>query len=176
MVETRKLATATLFGAAIFVLRTLLPPPFSDLFLVVEAFFLGLSFILLGRGGATYTELINGLLASYMKVNFFPFSLLLALLYGVLVDVFASLLRVKSGASVRTKSLIVALTLASIITGPVAYYATVFVTALLPNDPSIYASIIVFGIFSGAIGGYFAVKVWERNLKARFSSTAQQQS
>jgi hypothetical protein len=168
--DARKLATATAFGVIIFVVRTVFPPPFSDLLLPVEALLLGLAFILLGRGGATYTELVNGLLASAFKVSFFPFSLLLALLYGVLVDGFSTLLVVNSAGSIRAKRLVVSLTLASVITGPLAYYATVFLTSLLPNDPSIYATIIIYGIFSGAIGGYFAVVVWERNLKARFKS------
>lgn len=168
--DARKLVTATLFGVIIFVVRTIFPPPFSDLFLIVEALLLGLSFILLGRGGATYTELVNGLLASFLKVSFFPFSILLALLYGILVDAFSTLLVVRSGDSIRAKRLVASLTLSSVITGPVAYYATVFVTHLLPNEPSIYASVIIFGVFSGAIGGYLAVKIWEKNLKARFKS------
>lgn len=168
--DSRRLATATLFGVIIVTVRTIFPPPFSDLFLVVEALLLGLSFTLLGRGGATFTELVNGLLASVVKASFFPFSLLLALLYGVLVDILSSAFKVRVGETVKAKRLISSLTLASIITGPVAYYATVFVTKLLPNDPSIYASIIVFGIISGAVGGYLAVKVWEKNLSARFKS------
>ena len=62
------------------------------------------------------------------------------------------------------------LTLASVVTGPVAYYATVFLTNVLPNDPSIYLTLVVFGIISGAVGGYLAARIWERNLKARFKS------
>ncbi len=116
--------------------------------------------------------MVNGLLTSFAKVAFFPFSLFLALLYGVLVDVLSTQLGVVQGESVRTKRLIVSLTLSSVITGPVAYYATVFVTNLLPNNPSIYGSIIIFGILSGAVGGYLAVKIWNRNLKARFKSVA----
>jgi hypothetical protein len=168
--DARKLALSTLFGVIIFIARTVFPPPFSDLLLPVEALLLGLGFILLGRGGATYTELVNGLLASLFKVSFFPFSLLLALLYGVLVDAFSTISAVSSEGIIRTKRLVASLTLASVITGPIAYYATVFLTSLLPNDPTIYATIIIYGVFSGAIGGYLAVKVWERNLKARFGT------
>ena len=174
--DSRKLATATLFGVIIFIVRTIFPPPFSDLFLVVEALLLGLSFILLGRGGATYTELVNGLLASFVKMSFFPFSLVLALPYGQLVDFLATSLKVRVGDKMRAKRLITALTLASIVTGPIAYYATVFLTNLLPNDPSIYATIIVYGVFSGAVGGYLAVRIWEKNLSARFRSTLPRQS
>ena len=173
MVDTRKLATASLFGVLIAIVKgPLLPPPSGDLLVVAEALLLGLSFIIIGKGGATYTGAIAGLLINIVEpgYSFYPF--VLALLYGALVDAFSVGLKVRVGEAVSSKRLALALTAASGIVGPVAYYATVYLTPLLPNDPTIYTTIVVVGVVSGAVAGFLAVRIWERNLKARFMSTS----
>ncbi len=171
MVDSRKVATASLFGVIIAVVKgPLLPPPTGDLLVVVEAMLLGLSFIILGMGGATYTGAVAGLLINLVEPSFFFYPFLLAVLYGVLVDALSVGLKVKTAGTVSSRRLAISLTIASAVVGPVAYYATVYLTPILPNDPTIYATIIVVGLVSGGVGGLLAARIWERNLKARFGS------
>src|SRR5271157_5036 len=171
MADTRKLATATLLGVAIAVVKGPLQPPYADFLIIVEAPILGLSYLLLGRGGATYTELVNGLLQSTVKASFFPFSLVAALLYGLQVDFFGSVFRAGRGDSASSKRMIAALGLSSITTGIIAAYTSISL-GIVQYSPSlffyIYIPIIIWGVLSGSLGGFLATLIWERNLKARF--------
>ena len=171
--DTRKLLTATLFGVMIAIVKGPVPPPYADFLIIIEAPILGLSFLLLGRGGATYTEVINGLLQSSVKANFFPFSLVIAVLYGVLVDLLGTAFKVKQGERTSSKLMVATLGLASIVTGFLAAYTSITL-GIIPYNPSlvyvVYLPIVVWGIFSGSLGGLISAQIWERNLKARFKS------
>lgn len=151
-------------------------PPYADILIIVEAPILGLSFLLLGRGGATYTELINGLLQSTIKASFFPFSLLAAVFYGAQVDVYSSLLKVESNGKTSTRRMLASLGLASTVTGIAAAYISIYL-GIVPYDPtvlaSIYATIVIWGVLSGAVGGALSARIWDRNLKARFKPAPQ---
>jgi hypothetical protein len=169
--DRRKLITATLFGVIIAVVKGPFQPPYADFLIIVEAPILGLSFLLLGRGGATYTELVNGLLQSFVKVSFFPFSLVIALLYGILVDLLGTAFKASKRERTSSKRMVATLGVASIITGLLAAYTSITL-GIIPYNPSliyvVYIPIIVWGIFSGSIGGLISAQIWERNLKARF--------
>ena len=58
--DTRKLATATLFGVVIAVVKSPFTFPVTDYLIIIEVPILALSFLLLGRGGATFTGFVNG--------------------------------------------------------------------------------------------------------------------
>ncbi len=173
MVDSRKLITATLFGVVIAVLKGPFQPPYADFLIIVEAPILGLSFLLLGRGGATYTEVVNGLLQSGVKASFFPLSLVVAVLYGVLVDVLGTAFRAREGEHTSSKSMVATLGIASIITGVLAAYTSITL-GIIPYNPSllyiVYIPIVIWGILSGALGGFISARIWERNLKAGFKS------
>ena len=169
--DTRRIALASLFGAVIFLVKGFLPAPTSDYLIVIEAFLVGLGYILLGRFGATYVELVNGLLLTAVKISFAPFSLLLALLFGIMVDGLSSALKVKRGREVIAKRLAAALMISTGIVGLVAYFTTVVVTHLIPDNATvtmISVSVLVFGTVSGAAAGWLAARIWNRNLMARF--------
>ena len=181
MVESRKLITATLLGVVVFLIKGPLLAPYADFLLIFEALMVGLGFAILGRGGATYVELVNGLLLTvYEAVTvpaLAPFVLPLALLFGILIDVFGSLLKARVAGEVRPKMLAAAVTISSGITGVLAYYATLpalISLNFMPNNPStdfeIGLVIIVIGVVEGLAGGLLAARIWERNLKARFKS------
>lgn len=152
--------------------------PVTDYLIIVEVPILALSFLLLGRGGATYTGLVNGVLQSAVKVSFFPYDLIFAVSYGVLVDVFGSVLDVRSGGKTNTLRLVAALGLASTVLGVGIAY--VFLALNLSSSLGlsgystatlvevVYAPIVVWGIISGALGGYISARVWEKNLKSKF--------
>jgi hypothetical protein len=170
-VDTRKLVTATLFGVMIAVVKGPFQPPYADFLIIVEAPILGLSYLLLGRGGATYTEVVNGLLQSVFKASFFPFSLIVAVLYGVLVDLISSALHAKPNGARGGRMMVASLSIASIITGTLAAYTSIAL-GIIPYDQSllevVYVPIIIWGILSGALGGYLAARIWQRNLRQRF--------
>lgn len=178
--DTRKLATATLFGVAIAVVKSPFTFPVTDYLIIIEVPFLALSFLLLGRGGATYTGLVNGVLQSAFKVSFFPYDLLFAVSYGVLVDLFGSALSVRRDGKTSSLRLAAALGLASTVLGVSIAY--VFLTLNLSTglDLStysmsglvevVYVPIVVWGILSGVLGGYISARLWDRNLKPRFKT------
>lgn len=176
--DRRKLITATLLGVTIAVVKAPFTFPVTDYLIIIEVPILALSFLLLGRGGATYTGLVNGVLQSAAKVTFFPYDLIFAVSFGALVDLFGSLLRVRDGGETRTLRLVAALGLASTVLGVGIAY--VFLTLNLSpslgltNDSTswlvevVYLPIVVWGIASGALGGYISARVWDKNLKPRF--------
>lgn len=173
MVQSKTLVTATLLGVVIAVLKGPLQPPYADFLIIVEAPIIGLGYILLGTGGATYTELVNGLLESTFKVSFFPFSLLLAILYGVQVDFFSAIFHVKSSDLVSSSRFIASLTLSTTTTGLIAAYVTISL-GIVPYNAAlfyaVYVPIVLWGILSGMLGGYVSSRIWNRNLRARFKS------
>jgi len=173
------LATATLLGVIVFLIKGPLLAPYADFLLIFEALLVGLGFAILGRGGATYVELVNGILLTvYEAITvpiLAPFVLPLALLFGVLVDLTGWSLRAREGTAVSGKRLAAAVTISSAVTGTVAYFATLSALVslgFLPNDPSmdliLGLTIVVIGVIEGAAGGYLAARTWERNLKRRF--------
>jgi len=173
LVDSRKLMTATLLGVAIAVVKGPFQPPYADFLIIVEAPILGLSFLLLGRGGATYTEVVNGLLQSGIKASFFPFSLVLAVMYGVLVDLLGTAFRAKRGDRADSRLMVATLGVASVITGVIAAYTAIALN-IVPYTASlfyvVYIPIVIWGVLSGALGGYISARMWERNLRSRFRS------
>lgn len=177
--DSRKLATATLLGVIIFLIKGPLLAPYADFLLIFEALLVGLGFALLGRGGGTFVELVNGLLlTAYEAVTvpaLAPFVLPLAILFGILVDLLGVWLHVRVGGMVSGKRLAAALTVSSAVTGIVAYVVTLSALislGFLPNDPNmdliLGGTIVAIGVTEGAAGGLLAARVWERNLKSRF--------
>jgi len=179
--DSRRLTTATLLGVIIFLIKGPLLAPYADFLVIFEALLVGLGFALLGRGGATLVELVNGILLTvYEAVSvpvLAPFVLPLALLFGIMVDLLGPLLAARVGTVVNGKRLAAALTISSAVTGLTAYFATLSALVslgFLPNDPStdleLGMVVVVIGVVEGAIGGYLAARIWERNLKSRFVS------
>lgn len=178
--DSRKLITATLLGVAIAAVKSPFTFPITDYLIIVEVPVLALSYLILGKGGATYTGLINGVLQSAVKVGFFPFDLVFGVSYGVLVDIFCTLLKVRNAEKTSAKRMMVALGVASTILGVGIAYVFLAFNFNLGVDLSgysttelleiVYAPILIWGILSGVLGGFFSARIWERNLKARFKS------
>ncbi len=166
--RSRRIAVASLFGVLVWIILGFLPAPTSDYFIAVEACLLALSFLVVGRGGATYVGAVSGLLISVVKTAFFPVDLVFAVLFGLLVDALGVGLGAKKMGKARTGRLVVAMTISTGVVGFVAYYVTAVATNLVPNDFFLNLSILIFGVVSGAAGGYVAARIWNRNLKSRF--------
>ena len=181
--DARKLTTATLLGVIVFLIKGPLLAPYADFLLIFEAMLAGLGFALLGRGGATFVEVVNGLLlTAYEAITvppLAPFVFPLALLFGVLIDGTGVALRVRNGSLLSAKRLAAGVTISSAVTGTVAYFITLSALislGFLPNDPTadvqLGLAVILIGVVEGAAGGYLAARIWERNLKRRFSVAA----
>jgi len=168
------LITATLFGVLIGVVYGALPFEIGDSLIVFEAIILSLSYILLGPGGATYTGLINGLVETPLQLAYGPFAFGVALLYGVLVDVFSTLFRATSEGKDHTKRLVASLSVSTVITGLVATYA--FITLGFGTTApfvDVYLPVLIVGALSGTIGGLLAARIWDHNLRHRFAPPVQ---
>ena len=170
MVDPKKLITATLFGVVIGVVYGALPFEIADSLIVFEAILLSLSFILLGPGGATYTGFVNGLVETPLQLSFGPFAFGVALLYGILVDIFSTLFKVNYQGKIRPKRLVASLSVSTVFTGMAATYLFIalgFGTVAPLVD--VYLPVLIVGAASGTIGGVLGARLWERNLKHRFT-------
>ena len=94
------------------------------------------------------------------------------------MDLFCTLFRVRGEGRTDTRRLVAALGVASTVLGvSIAYVflALNLSSSLGLTDYStstlievVYVPIVVWGIASGALGGYISARVWDRNLKSRF--------
>ncbi len=99
-----------------------------------------------------------------MRVGFAPFSLIFAVLYGLLVDGFFYVFKVRvPHGDVKTSRLMASLILSTAAVGLLSSYITVSI-GLMPMMPVLYLIIIVIGIISGAAAGYLASFLWKRYL------------
>jgi len=133
----------------------------------IQALSFSLASLLVDKGGAIYTSFVTGLLLSVLRMSFFPFSLMFSVFYGLLIDGFFHLFKVNEANYVKSKRLILLLTVATGITG----VASMFVTTMLeviPMIPAVYFAIIVGAIINGAMAGYLTVIIWNRYLCHRF--------
>jgi hypothetical protein len=167
-VSTRRIALGGIFGAMILAVNGFIPAPTSDFLIVFQAFLLAISYLVLGRGGATYVGVVSGVLITAVKISFFPLDLVFSIMFGLAVDILAVALRAKEDGRANSLRLIVCMMASTGIVGFVAYYVTAVMTNLVPNDFFLDLSVLIFGIVSGAIGGAVAARVWNRNLMSRF--------
>jgi hypothetical protein len=162
----QRLTLAVLFAVLVFISKTLLPTPLDKMLVVVQALFLGLGAIALSPFGATRVSVIAGLLTSVWRAPFAPLTLGFAVLYGLLVDAFLVLFKVKAeNGAVRLKRLVAGVTVATTATGMASYYTTVYVLSLLPRNIVLEASILVIGVLNGIAGGYLAGLLWGKAMR-----------
>ncbi|MDH5438025.1 MAG: hypothetical protein OEX76_03895 [Candidatus Bathyarchaeota archaeon] len=164
--KTKRVALATIFGAVIFISKTFLPSPIDKMFTLVHALLLALGALLLGRMGATYIAAIGGALTALLRTSMAPFTLVFALSYGLLVDVFFFVFKINTAeGNVKTSRLVASMTISTALLGVTSYYTTVFVVPLLQRNPMLELGILVIGTVNGIVAGYFASVIWNRYLK-----------
>jgi hypothetical protein len=166
MRSTKRIAIATVFGALIFVSKTLAPSPINKIIVVVQALLLALSSLLLRRFGATYSGLIGGVLTALWNLALAPFSFAFALLFGLLVDGLFFLLKVDVlEGEVNITRTVAAMTLATAFVGVLSYYSTTHLIGLIPRNLVIEIIILVTGTISGAVAGYLTSVLWNKYLR-----------
>ena len=159
---TKRIAVATLFAAIIFVSKVALPSPLDKMLVIVQALLLSLSSLMLGRMGATYVATIGGLLTQIWRPAFFPFSLVFAVVYGLMIDGLFYSLKVKTpSGDVKTGRLILALILSTSIIGVLSMYVTVTL-GFMPWSPWLYAAVLVGGTISGTLAGWLIPPLWRK--------------
>ena len=164
--RSRRLTLAVLFAVLIFISKVLLPTPFDKMVVVVQALFLGLGAIMLAPFGATVVSVIAGLLTSSWRAPFAPLTLGFAVFYGLLVDAFLVLFKVRvEDGIVRMKRLVAGVALATAATGMASYYVTVHVLSLLPRNIVLEVLILLVGAVNGLAGGYLAGVLWRKALR-----------
>jgi len=162
--RTKKIAIITLFGAVIFVTKTVVPAPINKMLVFAQALSLGLGTLLLKKLGATYVAVIGGVLTALWNIALAPFSFFFALLYGLFVDGFFYLFRVTNlDGNVRTKRSIAAMTLSTVLVGLLSYYTSALF-GLIPRNLALEVIIFSMGILGGFTAGYFVSIIWNRRL------------
>ena len=169
---SRRIALGAIFGAMILVTNGFIPAPDSDFLIVIQSLLLALSFLIVGRGGASYVGVVSGLLITVVKIGFFPVDLIFATLFGVMVDVLGTLFRAQRDGVASSLRLAVCMMVSTGVVGLGAFYVSVFMFPSsftdVPHDPITDGTILIFGVISGAAAGVIAARLWNRNLRARF--------
>jgi len=164
--RSRTAALAALFGSVVFISKVLLPSPFDKALVVVQAIFLGLGAIMLPPLGATFVALSGGLLTAAWRSPMAVYTVSFAVIYGLLVDSFCSLLKVRSrDGEISRNRLVAAVTVSTALVGMASYYTTVFAFQLLPRNLTLELAILVAGTLSGLAGGYLAAVLWQKSVR-----------
>jgi len=162
MVRYRRLALSALFGVAIFLQKSLAPPPYDKMFsILLQITLLNLSFLLMGSLGAVSTAVIAGLLTSTIRGWVAPLTLTLSTLYGLLVALFNKLLRVVDEEGVRKWRLMISSLISSLSVGLIGTLFTLLL-GILEFNSSLITLLITVGGIQGLIGGRLAAIIWER--------------
>ena len=158
---SHRLALISLFGGIIFLSKIVLPTPIDKMFLVLQAMMLALGTLYISRFGGTSVALIGGLLTTLWRPSFAPFSLIIAVMYGMLMDILIFGLRVKiADNEISLKRLVVAITIATSLTGILGYYVTVLALELLPRNVMLEILIFAAAIVNGVVAGFLTARVW----------------
>jgi len=165
--NSKKVAVITLLGTLAFVSNGFLPSPIDKMVIGIQALCFSLAALLAPKGGATYASFVTGLLLSVLRPGFFPFSLLFSVFYGFLIDGFFHFFKVTDDKCVKSRRLILLLTVATGITGVASMYLTTMI-GLIPMIPAMYFAIIVVAILNGAVAGYLTVVIWNKYLSHLF--------
>ncbi len=162
----RKTVLTALFGVAIFLSKGFLPTPIDKMLIAVQALFLALGALMANPLGAAKVSVIGAILTAILRPALAPLTIIFALVYGILTDLFVHVLRVKhSEKVVRTGRLVAATTISTAITGLLSYYFSAYVLRVMPLNPLLDTVILAGGILSGLIGGYLAAITWRKVVK-----------
>lgn len=164
--SSRRVAIATLLGVLVFVSKIIIPTPIDKMFIAPQALLLALGFLSIGPLGATYVAAVGGLLSAMWRAPFAPFTIAFALMYGLLVDSFCCVMKVKgSEGDVKKGRFLLAVTLSTAIVGLSSYYVTVFLFGILPRNPFLELVILIVGSLNGLIAGCLTFLIWPKITK-----------
>ncbi len=178
MHRIQRLFIIALFGAIIFVGNIFLPPPLNYLMMVVQSVILALASLFIHKVGAMYVGAIGGLLTAIASPSLGPFTFLFAFLYGVFVDVFMALFKVKGTRDgVNRNRLMAVMALSTLLIAVSSYSAFAafpdFFTAqglsyfslFLQRNTMLDMLVLFLGPATGVTAGYASAYLWNKYLR-----------
>jgi hypothetical protein len=156
-----------------------LPPPINYVFIVIQAVLLALSALFIKKVGATYAGAVGGLLTALGSPALGLFTFLASVLFGVLVDGFLALFKIKgSSDGVNRNRLMIAMSISTLLIGVITYTASVVVpqyvfvgiglsnlTLFIHRSVALDMMVLFMGPVTGAVAGYATAYLWNKYLK-----------
>lgn len=146
--------------------------------IVVQAVLLALSALFIHRVGAMYVGAVGGLLTTLVSPALGPFTFFFAFLYGIFVDTFLFLFKIKgSSQGVNRNRLIIAMAFSTLLIAISSYSAFAvspefftnqgftYVSLFIQRSPMIDALVLFMGPAVGAVAGYAAAYLWNKYLR-----------
>jgi hypothetical protein len=146
--------------------------------IVVQAVLLALSALFIRRVGAMYVGAVGGLLTALVSPALGPFTFFFAFLYGVYVDIFLFLFKIKgTPQGVNRNRLIAAMALSTLLIAVSSYsafavspefvanYGLTYVSLFIQRSPMLDAMVLFMGPAVGAVAGYAAAYLWNKYLR-----------
>jgi hypothetical protein len=185
MQRLQRLFIIALFGAIIFVGNLFLPPPLNYLMMVVQSVLLALASLFIHKVGAIYVGAIGGLLTALVSPSLGPFTFIFALLYGVFVDVFMTIFRVKGTREGVDRNRVMAVMTFSTLLIAIASYSAFAVfpdffaaqglsyfSLFLQRSSMLDALVLFMGPATGVTAGYASAYLWNKYLRHISPATA----
>lgn len=167
MQKTYRLIIVALFGSIMAVTRLFVPSPVDKILIAVDAILLALSALFVRNIGATYVGTAGGTLTSLLRPTLIPFSIIYAILFGVLVDISLMLFKVKATSEgVNRNKLMMAMAISTLLIGFISYYATTQFPQLIWQTQVMDMMVAFFGPVTGAVAGYAASYLWNKYLRS----------
>ncbi len=149
------------------VTRLFVPPPVDKILIAVDAILLALSALFVRNMGATYVGATGGTLTSLLRPTLIPFSIIYALIFGILVDLCFIIFKVKANSEgVNRNKLMLAMAVSTLLIGFISYYATTQFPQLIWQTQAMDIMVAFFGPATGAVAGYASSYLWNKYLKS----------
>lgn len=171
MQRLQRLFIIALFGSIIFVTNVFLPSPLNYLIIVVQAVLLALSGLFIPKIGAMSAGAVGGLLTALISgAALGPFTFFFAFLFGVIVDAFLFIFKVKgSSQGISRNRMMGAMTLSTLLIAISSYLAFTnglfSVSLFIERNPILDVLVIFMGPVTGAVAGYAASYLWNKYLR-----------
>jgi hypothetical protein len=171
MQKLQRLFIIALFGSIIFVTNMFLPSPLNYLVIVVQAVLLALSGLFIPKMGAMSAGAVGGLLTALIGGGALgPFTFFFAFLFGVFVDVFLFIFKVKGSPQGTSRNRLMAAMAVSTLLIAVSSYLSFttgffYFSLLVERSLMLDALIMFMGPVTGAVAGYAASYLWNKYLR-----------
>ena len=148
-----------------------LPQPLNYMMIVVQAVLLALSALFIPKIGAMSVGAVGGLLTALISgAALGPFTFFFAFLFGVFVDVFLFIFKVKgSPQGISRNRLMAAMAVSTLLIAFSSYLAFTmgffYISLLVQRSPMLDALVLFMGPATGAVAGYAASYLWNKYLR-----------
>jgi hypothetical protein len=169
--KIQRLFIIALFGAIIFVSNVFLPAPLNYLLIVVQAVLLALSALFIPKIGAMSVGGVGGLLTALISGTALgPFTFFFAFLFGVFVDVFLLIFKIKgSNQIVSRNKMMAAMAVSTFLIAVSSYLAFTtgffYISLFVQRSTMLDALVLFMGPVTGAVAGYATSYLWNKYLR-----------